>query len=583
MKKRIPAILLTLFLAVAAVLPAAAGDGYTITILTSPVLEGEGCVFEIGEGFQNFALLTVWLTVDGEQTQVRNRTTDGRRCTISAEEFTHLEPCEFTVEAEIYDNEAGTSRHAQATARYERPDAIASAPRILGSYTEYGRPCVRLYYPDADDFIDGEGYRQDHEDGICTVYDSGRYAAVVGGRRTAWVTVTVPEAVDEELEFLDPVFLTLPERVRMGQPVTITVEGDPLATYSYVFEQNGCGAWADGTLPGPGTYTFDLGAMDEGVNFYWGNTVSCYVWARREGYRPAEASGTFEVLEAPVPSAPEVTILTEEPYAEGQPIRFRLYKEGADAYLAYVEEGAHDVLYPAAAECEFAFDSMENSGESGRYSIRFAARVDGVWSTLSERLLFFDIPAAEMLDAPEIICPPVGIVGGTVRIRWAPVPGAQRYEIWADRFEDDYTYQYSATVTGTSAEIPALGRNGGLMDVQVRAAADGRTGQWSDWMSILVRPSTGTLALPDSLEEIGAEAFAGVRASRIVVPAGCLSVGSRAFADTPGLIRVRIPASVTAIASDAFDGSGVCVIEAAPGSFAESWARARRIPVELLR
>ena len=63
------------------------------------------------------------------------------------------------------------------------------------------------------------------------------------------------------------------------------------------------------------------------------------------------------------------------------------------------------------------------------------------------------------------------------------------------------------------------------------------------------------LQLPVPLREIEEEAFAGIAADIVVVPAGCISVGSRAFANCPNLKTVYIPSSAS-VASDVFVGCG---------------------------
>ncbi|MBR1822121.1 MAG: leucine-rich repeat protein, partial [Clostridia bacterium] len=62
------------------------------------------------------------------------------------------------------------------------------------------------------------------------------------------------------------------------------------------------------------------------------------------------------------------------------------------------------------------------------------------------------------------------------------------------------------------------------------------------------------LRLPAGLREIEGEAFMGLSCQAVIIPDGCTTIGARAFADCAGLIYVRIPASVTSIADDAFDG-----------------------------
>ncbi len=71
------------------------------------------------------------------------------------------------------------------------------------------------------------------------------------------------------------------------------------------------------------------------------------------------------------------------------------------------------------------------------------------------------------------------------------------------------------------------------------------------------------LNLPAQLTAIEEEAFAGAAFEAVIIPDGCTFIGSRAFADCPNLIYVRIPASVTSIAEDAFEGCDQVVIDRA--------------------
>lgn len=84
-----------------------------------------------------------------------------------------------------------------------------------------------------------------------------------------------------------------------------------------------------------------------------------------------------------------------------------------------------------------------------------------------------------------------------------------------------------------------------------------------------------SLELPANLTEIRAEAFAGMAAGGVEIPGGCLTVGSRAFADCPNLRRVVFPASVTEIAEDVFEGCSEHFLIVAPeGSYAAEFAAA---------
>ena len=69
------------------------------------------------------------------------------------------------------------------------------------------------------------------------------------------------------------------------------------------------------------------------------------------------------------------------------------------------------------------------------------------------------------------------------------------------------------------------------------------------------------LRLPAMLTDIEAEAFAGLACEAVIIPDGCTTIGSRAFANCGKLIYVRIPASVTSYPNDAFQGCGNILID----------------------
>ena len=79
--------------------------------------------------------------------------------------------------------------------------------------------------------------------------------------------------------------------------------------------------------------------------------------------------------------------------------------------------------------------------------------------------------------------------------------------------------------------------------------------------------------IPKALQVISSEAFAGCPAQKIVIQDGCQAIGNKAFADCPMLETVEIPASVTGIAPDAFDGcpDGFAIV-APTGSYAAQYA-----------
>ena len=94
-------------------------------------------------------------------------------------------------------------------------------------------------------------------------------------------------------------------------------------------------------------------------------------------------------------------------------------------------------------------------------------------------------------------------------------------------------------------------------------------------ITIIVR-STKIMMLPSSLTEIAEEAFMGTVAEEIILSDGCITIGSRAFADSNVKI-MTVPASVTSIAEDAFAGCNLSIITSS-GSTAEAFAKEHGIP-----
>ena len=69
-----------------------------------------------------------------------------------------------------------------------------------------------------------------------------------------------------------------------------------------------------------------------------------------------------------------------------------------------------------------------------------------------------------------------------------------------------------------------------------------------------------SLCLPDALTELEEEAFAGSPAQRVQLGRNLRSVGSRAFADCTALLQAEIPASVTSLAADCFEGAAPTIL-----------------------
>ena len=74
--------------------------------------------------------------------------------------------------------------------------------------------------------------------------------------------------------------------------------------------------------------------------------------------------------------------------------------------------------------------------------------------------------------------------------------------------------------------------------------------------------------LPAFLTAVEEEAFEGIAASVIAVPAGCASIGDHAFRNCPRLTQIRVPADCE-LGQDVFDGCELVYIYSAGGSAAQ--------------
>lgn len=79
--------------------------------------------------------------------------------------------------------------------------------------------------------------------------------------------------------------------------------------------------------------------------------------------------------------------------------------------------------------------------------------------------------------------------------------------------------------------------------------------------------------LPRNTRTVEANAFYGTRPYKVVVPSGCTTIGSYAFANNYNLTVLHLPASITKIESTAFSGcSSELLIVAPAGSYAHTFA-----------
>lgn len=111
---------------------------------------------------------------------------------------------------------------------------------------------------------------------------------------------------------------------------------------------------------------------------------------------------------------------------------------------------------------------------------------------------------------------------------------------------------------------------------------------WADSMGYSVRyiriadiDSPLKLTLPADLETIGEEAFVGAVAKYVVIPDGCKTIESRAFANNAVLTHIYMPDGVETIATDAFDNCPYVTFYCESENAASVYADANGIPWKL--
>ena len=116
------------------------------------------------------------------------------------------------------------------------------------------------------------------------------------------------------------------------------------------------------------------------------------------------------------------------------------------------------------------------------------------------------------------------------------------------------------TFTSSDETIATVGENGLVTPLKAGIVTITATADSGVSASCIVTVK-GTTVLPARLKTIEEEAFSGAAFEAVIIPDGCESIGSRAFANCPNLVYVRIPASVMYIAEDAFEGCDQVVID----------------------
>ena len=394
------------------------------------------------------------------------------------------------------------------------------------------------------------------------------------------------------------------------------------------------------------------------------------------GYDSYGMSSYYIIRATAAAVTPPVARLTTGTPLVNSEVSFQVTGTGAQQFCAFIYRD-YDLQYCTYYEPEL-FQADQNGSatyviprlkEEGTYYAYFTACVNGVWSDLSEPVIF-DTIAYGCMETPTFVEAPAEVPFGVpVTLSWAALENATQYivtvgaegqgsilsesfpasttsftfTVSSDQFTDEnewvgyYVVDAFGEGLGTSgntydpvtfvdpATEPTLRALGDEL-VEVRAstgdivrfqidnhdvlcvnaslvngkqtisltglsngahtvrASMGRVVpsydgiHWSTWSNAVTVQGTGntpTLKLPADLTAVAAEAFRYTKASRVIVPDGCTSIGAYAFADCENLQTVIIPASVTSIDGNAFYNSGALTFITPSGSTAESFANSR--------
>ena len=146
-----------------------------------------------------------------------------------------------------------------------------------------------------------------------------------------------------------------------------------------------------------------------------------------------------------------------------------------------------------------------------------------------------------------------------------------------------YYGSISTRIDGAASFVMPQGLKKGTYTLKIcseQKNADLQSDYSSDYQCIRLTVSGGTsvdqseITLPSDIQCIDPEAFEGIAARIVVIPNGCESIGSRAFAGCPNLRLVFIPASVDNeedIAADAFVGCERVYLYGVSGGAAQAY------------
>lgn len=340
-------------------------------------------------------------------------------------------------------------------------------------------------------------------------------------------------------------------------------------------------------------YKFVVEAHADGMNPSWSEWVYCYL---DEGH-----------LDRPVISAP--TAWSE--LAAGSSITAKWGSvSGAKGYRIHIKQlsGSPDT----SNENEPSINTWRiDCGTNFKYTLSPSNVVEGYWykfvveayssiaSSSWSHYVYVYVAENGDLDRP-IITSPVAAQnyesGKNIRFTWAKVDNATSYTYYIkqlvgepDNSDNERAVQtWTGTTRSTGRSFTLSGDNvqaNTWYKFVVKAEANGYNSSWSKYTYIKIpdREDWIYYILPSSMTSVSEEAFASnsllrtfdASESRLMV------IKSKAFANCTNLKSINLPSSVYEIADDAFNNCPSLTIHCISGSYAESYAISKGIPVEV--
>ena len=300
------------------------------------------------------------------------------------------------------------------------------------------------------------------------------------------------------------------------------------------------------------------------------------------GKDAALPSGFYENLPVhEVNGSTEWFSLDQQAYASGEDL-FEAVAEGNSGVLikCSMEENGTDTVFDFQPHAVTV-----NLQAPDGFNLKFKGESSEEWSTappaytdacpddqpyqVYAKVISDGIDISEKWFVIEQFIRPIDLSDSSVKVNgeneFVPV-GCRIEPVW------DITYENHSLIPEVDYEVIERGNNTvpeiGYVTI---SGLKNFTGEKTLRFSINPVTSSNMIKTPEAIRVIDEEAFSNTAAQIVVISSNCEEIGSRSFADCRNLEGIKIPASVTKIALDAFDGTDL-IIYAPEGSYAEQFA-----------